>query len=596
MLRKRIIPILLLGSILSAHADIVPIQNEKGKWGFQDEESQFMVAQYKYDEAHHFVNDLALVKKGNSYGMISPDGKEVFAIKYDIIEPYNDSIYKVAVGGKHKDGVIIDEKYGFINKSGMVLLKPEYEEIGVFTDNLAYIKKGEKYGYINNRIEVVVPCKYIAVGKFTNHGFVWVCEGGKYNNGELLGGKFGIYNKDGKIIIPVKYKSIGSFAPYSYTPTDAWLEKATFNLRTVTLESGNHFLLRKQKIESKLFSELEDDTPGFYVSTESDGKKNGVYSLDGNQIIKEGKYEHAFFPTDNMMLVSDKKGDYNFINIITGQQLFQKSISDAWGFDNGVAIINRNGDEEELIDINGNSISSRYTEIFPKKEGVHIVRIDDFYGVIDSCGNVITLPNRPFIYPPVDGLMACWDNNSNSAGYMNLKGEWVITPQFKWAYSFKNGFADVKRADGWGLINIQGKEVVKCRWKNTINRRYGSTDFLWVTDESGDNAGYMLLKIDTDQVISKDKYQWIRVFGSDFEDVAIVGSDKDHLGIINKEGKLIIPTIFNYNRAGLAYNYMIQLGKSTWEKIDTYHFELYNNPKRNDSRLGDTIDSTLWDY
>ena len=140
---NRFFAALLMLCAVGAYAqDLIPDQNKKGKWGFVDENGKKAV-DYKYDEANNFVNGLALVRKGDNFGMIDPKGKEIIPIKYDLIEKHNSYIFRVAAGGKHKDGVLMDEKYGFINDAGKVLLNPEYDEIGIFTDGLAYIKKAD---------------------------------------------------------------------------------------------------------------------------------------------------------------------------------------------------------------------------------------------------------------------------------------------------------------------------------------------------------------------------------------------------------------------------------------------------------------------
>ena len=50
--------------------DLIPAQNEKGKWGYVDENGKKVIS-YKYDEARPFEKGLAMVRKGDSYGMIN---------------------------------------------------------------------------------------------------------------------------------------------------------------------------------------------------------------------------------------------------------------------------------------------------------------------------------------------------------------------------------------------------------------------------------------------------------------------------------------------------------------------------------------------
>ena len=600
--------IMALAAISTYAIELAPAQNEKGKWGYVDENGQSVIP-YKYDEARPFDKGLAMVRKGDSFGMVNESGKEVLPVKFDIIERHNSYIFRVAADGKHKDGVLLDEKYGFIDDSGKELLKPEYEEIGNFTDGLAYIKKGDKYGYINERIDIVIPCKYNAIGSFNDAGYVWVCEGAKFNKGSessFTGGKYGILDREGKIVVPVKYKSLGVFAAYVYSPTQEYLDKLSSIERDLVLEAGSHHLFNKKPLNQVVFSKLRDDAMGFYASSSSDGTKNAVISLTGEIIAKEGKYYHAFYPTDGMMLVSDKKDMYNYVNLATEKLLYKKWIYDAWAFEDGVAVATFEKGGDCLINLDGDPISNTYVKIYPRTDGIYIVKSDSdpkclYYGMINKKGRELLKPEYAFIYPPVNGLMACKtngddDEKSGPGGYMNTKGEWVIQPKYQAIYSFKNGLALVQGPKGWGYIDNQGNEVVKCRWANTVLSWPGKDGFHWVSDEDGDNVGYMVFDMSKDKVVTKDKYQWVRVFNKDFEGVALAGKDKDHIGVVDTRGNVIIPTEFTFDEVNTAYKYMLAANKTIWEPFDTYKSKLYTNPKRNKARLHHKIESSLWDY
>lgn len=594
---------------LGAYAiELVPAQNEKGKWGFVDENGK-QVIPYKYDEARPFENGLAMVRKGDHYGMVNENAKEILPLKYDLIERHNSYIFRVAAGGKHKDGVLLDEKYGFVDDSGKELLKPEYDEIGNFTDRLAYIRKGQFYGYVNDKIDIVIPCKYNAIGSFTKAGYVWVCEGAKFDKGStssFSGGKYGIIDREGKVIVPVKYKDAGAFIPYVYSPDQKYLDGLGAISRTIEEESGSHHLLRKQVMPHTVFSKLREDAQGFYASNNSDGSKNAVFSLDGEVIVKEGKYNTAFYPTDGMMLVIDKKKRYNYVNLATGKFLLKEPIYDAWAFQDGVAVVSREKGSSELINLDGDPISSTYKKIYPRTDGIYIVQSDAdakyiYYGIINAKGREIVPPNKALIYPPVNGLMACRPKRSHPdkvepAGYINTKGEWVIKPQFDYLYSFKNGLALVNNSDGWGFIDATGNQIVACKWANVKFSWPAKDGFHWVSDEDGDNPGYMIINMAEDKIVSNDKYHWVRVFNQDFEGVALAGIDKDHIGVVDTKGNVIIPTLFTFDEVTNAYRYLLENNKTGWEEIDTYKAKLYSNPMRNKARLNHKIESSLWDY
>ena len=126
--------------------DLMPVQNDKGKYGYMNADGSVAI-KYKYNEAHPFVDGKAKVKKGDKWGYIDPNGKEVIAVRYSYMEDWRNGICRVAVGGKNEDGELVNAKWGYIDNTGKEVLPVVYDEIGQFSQNVAYIRKGKDYGY-----------------------------------------------------------------------------------------------------------------------------------------------------------------------------------------------------------------------------------------------------------------------------------------------------------------------------------------------------------------------------------------------------------------------------------------------------------------
>ena len=62
-------------------------------------------------------------------------------------------------------------------------------------------------------------------------------------------------------------------------------------------------------------------------------------------------------------------------------------------------------------------------------------------------------------------------------GYVNAKGEYVITPQFEEAQSFSEGLAAVKIDNKWGYIDTTGKFIITPQFQEAYyfgeNQYYG---------------------------------------------------------------------------------------------------------------------------
>ena len=94
--------------------------NKNGKWGFNN--GLATVIQPEYDEVFLFKEGLACVEK--------------------------------------------DEKFGFIDSSGEVVIPLEYDCAMSFSEGLASVQMGEKCGYIDTANNIVIPCRYDAATPF----------------------------------------------------------------------------------------------------------------------------------------------------------------------------------------------------------------------------------------------------------------------------------------------------------------------------------------------------------------------------------------------------------------------------------------------
>ena len=51
-------------------------------------------------------------------------------------------------------------KYGFIDKSGKVVIPCQWEYASSFQEGVARVKKNNKYGYIDTSGAIIIPCKW----------------------------------------------------------------------------------------------------------------------------------------------------------------------------------------------------------------------------------------------------------------------------------------------------------------------------------------------------------------------------------------------------------------------------------------------------
>lgn len=600
---------LLLLLPITIFAALIPDKDSKGKWGLIDETGSTVVS-YKYDNIQTFSTDLFKVEKAHKWGLINETGKEVVPVKYDIIEKFTSNVLRVATDGKYKDGVLSDEKYGFISFDGRILLKPEYEEIGQFKNGLAHVMKGDKYGYINENISFVVPCKFNAVGSFNNSGFVWVNEGGKFKKdkpNEIAGGKFGIYNSKGAVILPAKYGRIGWCISKEVVQQKKVLDKMSWAEKHVITECPDTYIAHMD-LNTSRFSTIDDGALGFWMTSGTAFEKNGIVDLNGKELVAAGKYYIVRYPTDGLAPIRTKNafGCSNYLDIATGKMLLSENTYSCGNFNNGYALLIRpdtpikKGEKavnkylQTIIDINGNTVSKEYDRIYQTKDGTRIVKKDNNYGLINENGTEIVSPVNDVLLPPSEGLLLCQVKDGDLYGYIDNTGKWTIPAKYTSALSFNHGWAAVKDNNGWGYIDNTGYAVVPLKWNNIGLIELENPDVIFVTE--GESTEYKPYNVKTKKLLGDNKFGFFRSFDFDFDGVAVAGPNNTHVGIIDKTGAVIIPFEFKPGVAQEAYRIYLRNNKKQWSPTDTYRINLRNSINRNTGRINQTLSSELWDF
>ncbi len=169
----QLIALLLIASCNSKSKEIIPFETDKG-WGYKQ------------------------------------DGKIIIQPKFGIASEFTEC--GIAAVGDSENG-----NY-YIDKTGKKLNVPILE-IGNFIDEFqesyARFKKDEKLGFINECGEIVINAKFESVTPFKNeiaivHRGFEIIENGPYKTQK--GGKFGAIDKKGNLIIPYKFDFISEFS------------------------------------------------------------------------------------------------------------------------------------------------------------------------------------------------------------------------------------------------------------------------------------------------------------------------------------------------------------------------------------------------
>src|SRR5690606_19927497 len=86
-----------------------------------------------------YAQELAVVLEGKKFGYIDRSGQLVIPAQYDRAQPFSDGLAAVAVG----------KSWGFIDMSGNMVIEPQFSNAKNFNDGLCLVNKDKAWIYID---------------------------------------------------------------------------------------------------------------------------------------------------------------------------------------------------------------------------------------------------------------------------------------------------------------------------------------------------------------------------------------------------------------------------------------------------------------
>lgn len=205
--------------------------------------------------------------------------------------------------------VIKNEKMGFVDKTGKLIVKPIYDmpmQLGSvisgssrlqaeFRNGLAIVSKNELNGLIDKSGKEVVPTKYYDLFVFNEHGYAVACEEEK---------KCGVINRQNKVIVPLDN------------------EYATqFNEGLIVVYKNNHFYILNDKgsLEQTDYDKIYDELGRTFAFGTLVRKKDkfGMISTENGKTTIPIEYDD-FVDGDNFAWFKKDGKTYN-LDLETGK-------------------------------------------------------------------------------------------------------------------------------------------------------------------------------------------------------------------------------------------------------------------------------------
>ncbi|MCI9286969.1 MAG: WG repeat-containing protein [Clostridia bacterium] len=416
-------------------------------------------------------------KENGKYGLIDYTGKV-------IVKP----IYEEIEGLENKESELIvkkDGKYGVINDRGIKLIKEEYDGIvadGYYTEENKYAlsgyiisnktSNGYRYGYLNYKLEKMLKIEYNEISRVL-----------EINNGQDIyiiaskNGKFGVV-KNNKTVINYDYQDIEYDANNN-------LFKLQRNLQFGVYDINGKSILPVQ------YKEL--DFKGVYIQALENGKEVYTYFNSKGDEIKVPKYTSVLKTTENNYYITiNKEGLYGIINkdekeLVENKYNYLEYLFDEYFIaaknDGNLGIINAK--DSILVDfkyevlqkiqdtkvVEAKVLKENVSELYGK-DMEKIYSVDNAY-IYKKDNYIEVYSEKDTKYFDLEGteLVAqeIFKNNKLFAkkindkwGFANKQNNIVVEAIYDKVTEFNSyGFAGIKKDNKWGVINEAGNVIIE---------------------------------------------------------------------------------------------------------------------------------------
>jgi hypothetical protein len=394
--------------------------------------------------------------------------------------------------------------YAIINEKGEVI-SPWFEEIESFKMGYAPAKKNNRYGFINTEYQWVNEPQFISV-KLVHEGIY---------TAQLEEEIFVMTNHRGDMISPrlsrYDYFYANKFLGFHTLHRSALreYEKAIFNEKGKQISPwfkevfpSSNFITRGYVYMSGYFKPTQTREGLWYnyfndTCSEMLTTWRPVHTLTVSWSAASGfdkdsvlKYFHS--PTTNYAIDETFFKEIFYLDFEVNLWNTVQLVFSGNNFRDGIALISWTDFQPHTWEINGMKFSGDYTkfglldwngkqqlpykfeylsggsngkaiirEWYTQPGGVKAAR----FGAIDYTGKVIIKPQFDLMGNFGDGLAPVYSNEKKLWGYVNQTGKLVMDYQFDDIRPFKYGYAAVKKAGRWGVLNTSGKEILPFEYR-----------------------------------------------------------------------------------------------------------------------------------
>lgn len=299
----------------------------------------------------------------------------------------------------------IDNKAGFIDARGVMVIKPTFDNAESFSQHLAVAKLGGKYGYIDKTGNWAIPPRYDHAESF-KEGMACV----------LIGESRGFINKQGKLLFSnPMIAGLFAFSEGMLRIRQGW---------ETPLTAKNGFLNHQGNVQ---IHPIYDHVEAF-----SEGLASVRLGSNPDNALDLGKSGYI-----------DKHG----------KMLIEPQYEEAGSFREGLAYVRINK-KFGYIDKKGKMIiPAQFDSAYSFSEGFAAVAIGNTYGFINHQGTLVIKPQFSWVLPFKQGLAGIEASSNQGFGFIDRKGNIVVKPAFSEIGNYSHDLAPARTGNAeWSYL------------------------------------------------------------------------------------------------------------------------------------------------
>ena len=511
----------------------------------------------KYEDIDVFREGVCWVKSGGKWGLINSTGEVIIKPQYEDIREFNEGF-----GCFKKSG-----KWGLVDKLGNEVFGPTFSRILMIREGMALIKVNDRYGFADLTTRNIIEPVYEKAHVFSE-GLAAV----------KINGKWGFIDKTGRMAIKPEFylippfftfKPDGTIFVHKNGPGDQELEGY--------IDRGGNQIGEWDEVEwenydsewsyeldpwidqgirtywglidhvgnyviKPKFQEMRPAVEGsFFVKIDD---KWGLIDSRGNYLI-EPSYDDIDDVGENRIRVWEN-GRYGFADL-SGRYLLKPLYRHTRlsSFEDGLIEICDDNSKYGFMDLEGNIvINPRFDFVAAFHDGMTIAEINGKRGIIDKHGDFLVKP----IYDAIENGFSCdraLVRNEGKYGFVDRSGDLIIGTQYEDAYGFRNGLARVEIDDKWGLIDIEGNWKIEPKFEDIDEMMIGGKLLYQVryNGKSGiiDSSGKYLIEPLYNRIIWNENEGIFTVSFGESDDWlgSLLNEKEPSWGLIDQNGKWI---------------------------------------------------------